>query len=258
MADPPEFQRYQRAFTAHIRDPRGVKRPTGVEARRMNIYNELLFNNVEGFLLTCFPVARRVLGKRAWTRLARAFFAQHRCHSPYFRQIPEEFLAWLQDAEAVRATCPDWLPELLHYEWIELALSVSALDEGADPGDPGGDLLDGRPVVNPISAALAYRYPVHRIGPRFKPGPEAAEATHFLVHRDQAFKVCFTLSNAATTYLVEQLRPGRLTGRAALLALAREMRHPDPAAMLGYGAGVLASLRASGYLTGALPAVASS
>jgi hypothetical protein len=64
----------------------------------MKVYNELLYNNLEGFLLACFPVCRKILGKRRWDRLARAFFRDHACHTPYFRQIPEEFLKYLQAA----------------------------------------------------------------------------------------------------------------------------------------------------------------
>ena len=37
---------------------------------------------------------------------------------------------------------PDFLFELAHYEWVELALSV-AEDENKTPVDSGGDLLDG-------------------------------------------------------------------------------------------------------------------
>ena len=89
------LQRYQYAFTAHIRDPRNNPRPAGVPARRMKVYNELLYNNLEGFLLACFPVSRRILGKARWGRLVRAFFAGHRCRTPFFRQIPEELVQWL-------------------------------------------------------------------------------------------------------------------------------------------------------------------
>ena len=59
----PAFQRYQLAFTGHIRNPQLNKRPRGVEARRMKVYNELVFNNLESFLLACFPVLRKVLGQ---------------------------------------------------------------------------------------------------------------------------------------------------------------------------------------------------
>jgi uncharacterized protein len=90
-ADLPLFQQYQFAFASHIRNPRLHKRPKGVEARRMKVYNELLYNNLEGFLQACFPVLRKVLGKRKWTSLVRDFFSAHRCHTPFFRQIPDEF-----------------------------------------------------------------------------------------------------------------------------------------------------------------------
>jgi len=88
----PEFQRYQLAFAAHIRDPEAHPRPAGVDARRMKLYNELLYNNVEAFLLACFPVLRQMLGTRKWTKLVRAFFSTHRSHTFYFRQIPDEFV----------------------------------------------------------------------------------------------------------------------------------------------------------------------
>ncbi|MHB1360026.1 MAG: HvfC/BufC family peptide modification chaperone [Rhodocyclaceae bacterium] len=82
------FQNFQNAFGRHIRDPRQAPRPTGVPARRMAIYNELLFNNLTGFLDACFPITRQLFGERRWRRLHRAFFREARCHTPYFREIP--------------------------------------------------------------------------------------------------------------------------------------------------------------------------
>jgi len=93
----PAFQQYQFDFSAHIRNPKENPRPQGVEARRMKIYNELLYNNLEGFLLACFPVLQRILGSRKWAKLVREFFAEHRCHTPFFRQIPDEFVQYLQN-----------------------------------------------------------------------------------------------------------------------------------------------------------------
>lgn len=83
----PEFQRFQHVFTAHIRNPKVNKRPNGIEARRMRIYNELVYNNIESALLICFPVLKKMLGRRLWARLLRAFIAKHRCYAPFFRQI---------------------------------------------------------------------------------------------------------------------------------------------------------------------------
>jgi len=242
----PEFQRYQLAFTAHIRDPKATPRPAGVEARRMKIYNELLYNNVEGFLLACFPVLRQVLGTRKWARLVRAFFSAHRSRTPYFRQIPDEFIQFLQNEWAAPEGYPPWTLALAHYEWVELVLSVSnrAVDRDIDDA---GDLLDGLPVLNPVLANLHYDWPVHRIGPRHTVRPAD---TCLLVYRDVTDQVQFSEINAFTARLLTLLEPGSLSGRAALEKITAESRHPDPALILRAGGTLLADLRMLGVILG--------
>jgi len=243
----PEFQRYQYAFTAHIRDPRTQPRPTGVEARRMKIYSELLYNNLEGFLLACFPVLRKVLGTRKWTALVRDFFRTHRSHTPYFRQIPDEFIQFLQNEWTPPEGYPPFTLALAHYEWIELVLSVS--NRGADRAfDADGDLMDGAPLLNPVLANLRYDWPVQRIAPRRKVLP--AE-TFLLVFRDTADQVRFSQINAFTARLLTLLEPGTLSGRAALETIAAESHHPDPALVVQAGAALLQDLRMRGAILGA-------
>ena len=58
----PDFQKLQYAFAAHLRDPAAHPAPAGIEDRRLQIYRELFYNNVEGLLASNFPVIRRVLG----------------------------------------------------------------------------------------------------------------------------------------------------------------------------------------------------
>ncbi len=242
----PEFQRYQLAFAAHIRDPKANPRPTGVAARRMKIYTELLYNNVERSLLGCFPVLQQVLGKRKWAKLVRAFFSTHRSHTPYFRQIPDEFVQFLQNEWAPPEGYPPYLLALAHYEWIELVLSVS--DRSVDRSiEATGDLLDGVPLLNPVLANLRYDWPVHRIAPRRKVPP--AE-THLLVFRDGADHVQFIEINAFTARLLTLLEPGSLSGRATLEKIAAESRHPDPALILQAGGALLNDLRARGAILG--------
>lgn len=244
----PEFQRYQIAFTAHIRDPKTHPRPAGVDARRMKVYNELLYNNVEGFLLSCFPVLRQVLGTRKWARLVRAFFATHHSRTPYFRQIPDEFIQFLQDEWTPPEGYPPFTLALAHYEWIELVLSVS--NRGVDRDvDSTGSLVEGVPVLNPVLANLRYDWPVHRIAPRRKVRP--AE-TYLLVFRDAADVMQFSEINAFTGRLLALLEPGTLTGQAALRQIAEESRHPDPALIQQAGAALLEDLRARGAILGIL------
>jgi hypothetical protein len=244
----PEFQRYQIAFTAHIRDPGTHPRPPGVEARRMKIYTELLYNNIESFLLACFPVMRQVLGSRKWAKLVRAFYSTHRSHTPYFRQIPDEFVQFLQNEWTPPEGYPPYLLALAHYEWIELVLSVSNRDvDGAFVA--GGDLLEGVPVLNPVLANLRYDWPVHRIAPRRKIHP--AE-THLLVFRDPADQVQFSEINAFTARLLALLEPGTRSGRAALETITAESRHPYPGLILQAGGALLADLRDRGAILGAL------
>lgn len=242
VPDRPAFQDFQFEFSRHIRNPKVHPRPAGVPARRMKIYNELLFNNLEGFLLACFPVLRQILGKRKWTALVRDFFATHRCHTPFFRQIPDEFIQYLQTERGERETDPVYLRELAHYEWIELVLSVSNRETPADI-DAQGDLLAGVPVLNPVLSLLQYAYPVHRIGPRFKPTSPSDEPTHLLVFRDADFDVRFIHLNPVAARLLALLGKGDLTGRQALEKIAIELKHPAPDAVISGGLEILENLR---------------
>lgn len=243
----PEFQRFQYAFTAHIRNPKANPCPPGIEARRMQIYRRLVYNNLESFLLTCFPVLRRVLGSRRWARLVRRFLATHRSCSPFFRQIPDEFVQFLQGADAIPADYPEFALELAHYEWVELALSVSTHTPAWEGIDAEGSLLEQCPILNPVLANLCYSWPVHRIGPRARVTP--AE-TYLLVFRDAGDQVRFIEINAFTSRLINLLIPAEHTGWAALEIVAEESRHPSPEVVIQGGLEILRDLQVRGALLG--------
>ena len=85
----------QQLITAHLRDPANNLAPAGIEDRRLNIYRDLFFNNIEGFLASAFPVFKSLHDEQSWLNLVREFFAQHRCETPYFLSISEEFLDYI-------------------------------------------------------------------------------------------------------------------------------------------------------------------
>lgn len=247
-----EFQEYQRRFTAHLRDPAGQPRPPGAAPARMKVYNRLLFNNVEAFLLACFPVCRQVLGARRWRRLVRAFFRDHACLSPYFREIPEEFLSFLQDRFESPADGPDFLPELAHHEWVELALETSNRDALLPVYDPRGDLLAGRPLLNPVLMLSAYRYPVHRLGPRHRPHTPPGQPTFVLAYRvPDTLAIRFQETNALTARLVDHLLAGDTrTGFQVLSDLARESGCQLTPEFMQAGRSILDGFREDGIVLG--------
>jgi hypothetical protein len=250
MTELPVFQRYQLTFTAHLRDPAAHPRPRAIEARRMAVYRELIYNNVENALLACFPVLYKVLGKRKWRKLVCGFFAQHRSQSPYFRQIPDEFIQFLKHEWTPTADYPPFIQELAHYEWIELVLSVSTHEVNPGTLDAHTDLLEQRPILNPVLALLDYIYPVHRIGPKFKPVEKPAQTTRLLVLRDSTDRIRFIVLNPVSARLVSLLATGELSGRAALLHLAEEIQHPAPENMLEFGLDILLNLHAEQAILG--------
>jgi len=246
----PDFQRYQKAFCAHARSPSLNPRPAGVSAKRIGVYAQLLFNNMESTLSGCFPVCKKVLGVRKWNRLVRDFFAGHRCATPLFRQIPEEFLQWLQHTKP--AGVPPFMPQLAHYEWAELAVAVA--DTSMPAGwSAGGDMLEGKPVLTPALMLLRYDWPVQRISPRFKPIQPLTEPICLLVFRDAADEVRFIELNPVSARLVELLQEGNRTGREALMSIAQALRHPDAEQVVTFGAQVLADLNALDAILGAVP-----
>ena len=241
----PDFQAFQQAFARHIRDPHHTPRPAGVPARRMAVYNELLFNNITGFLDACFPVCRKLIGETRWRRLNRAFHRDWRSHTPWFREIPREFIRYLNEG-VIRQPLPAWFAELAHYEWAELA--VDTMDCPIPGHDPAGDLMRQPVVMNPARLVLACSWPVHRIGPDYR--PRKPQATQLVVYRDADERVRFVAINPVTARLLGLLATAPTTGIEAFLQICVEIHHSDPQQLLLFGRGILDDFRAQGLILG--------
>lgn len=244
----PDFQDFQRAFARHLRDPHHAPRPAGIPARRAAIYGELLFNNICGFLDKCFPVSRAVLGEPRWRRLNRTFYRDWPLHTPWFRDIPREFVRYLETAE-IATPRPAWLSELARYEWAELAVDI--METAIPEHDPQGDLLRGVPLLNPARLDLACAWPVQRIGPDYR--PRQAQATHLVVYRDRSEYVRFSEISPVTASLLARLeenRETRASGEEILLALADALHHPAPQTLVDFGRAVLDDLRQQEIILG--------
>lgn len=251
MARLPDFQRRQYEFAAHIRDPENMPAPEGIEDRRMAIYRDLFFNNLRNLLGSTFPVLKKLLGKRRWASLVREFMVRHRSQTPYFLEIPKEFLAFLETEHEPDAGDFPFLLELAHYEWVELALSIASDANDMRIVNPDGDLLEGVPAMSVLAWPLTYRFPVHKISEDFRPREPGERPTYLTVYRNAANEIGFMEHNAVTGSLLDRIakNDARKTGRELLVDLAREIGF-DPDALVRHGADALAELRATEILLG--------
>lgn len=247
----PGFKQHQYDFTAHLRDPEHHPAPQGIEERRIGIYRDLLYNNVEGFIASSFPVLRSIYSDENWQRMVRDFFARHKSSSPYFLEISQEFLDYLQSEHEPQPEDPQGLLELAHYEWVELALMVSDETVDLDMIDPNGDLLSGHPILSPLAWPLAYQYPVHKMGPDYLPDQPPSQPTYLIVYRNRLDEVKFLEINPVTARLINLLQENpEITGELALDQIVREMDHPNRDIVIQGGLSALQELQGYGILLG--------
>jgi len=257
MADLPEFQKKQFAFAAHIRDPEHVAAPAGVEDRRMAIYRELFFNNIRNLLSNMFPVLKKLHTTDKWESMIRQFMQKHRAETPYFLQLPQEFLDFLQNEYRPQDDDYPFLVELAHYEYIELALSISEDSNDLSGIDPDGDLLANVPVKSALTWVYAYQYPVHRISPDNLPTETAEQPVYLAVYRRDNDKVSFLELNPITARLLEAIEQNdaKKSGENLLRDLAVEIDYPDVDALIQHGATALDEMKQLEILIGTrLPA----
>ncbi len=239
MPEASHLHRLQASFTAHIRNPAAVPSPRGVEKRRMKIYNDLVYNNIESFLISGFPVLYSLHREEDWQLMVRDFIAGYRCHSPYFLEISQEFLQYLMTVRKAAPVDPPYMQELAHYEWVELALDVAV--EEVPALDVDFDCLGGVLALSPLAWSLRYQFPVHRIGPGQELDEAPAELTYLIVYRNREDQVKFVETNSATARLLELVADNSAaqTGQALLERLAAEMNTDPMTPVVEFGARML-------------------
>ncbi|MEQ1529566.1 MAG: putative DNA-binding domain-containing protein [Methylococcales bacterium] len=237
-----DFKAKQQEFAGHIKDAVNNPAPADVQPERMDMYRQLFFNNIDSFLSNNFPVLRKILTDQQWTALAEDFFARHRCHTPYFSEIPEEFLDYLQNERDTSQDYP-FLLELAHYEWVEMALAIAKSEAPLRQADPA-DLLKQTVRLSPVAWPLVYQYPVHRIGPDFLPEQASDPATFLIVYRNPDDEVHFLEITPITYRLLEiiQEHDDGVVTKTCLSQLAAELPGIKPELIFSNGLQILADL----------------
>lgn len=241
----------QYAFAAHLRNPQQMSAPQAIEERRLEIYRGLFFNNLKGFLDTTFPVCAEVLGEERWQQLAREFFACYRSQSPYFLEIPREFLSFLETHYQSANNDPAYFYELAHYEWLELALDIAEMDECtvavSQPALTQQQLVDGVPLLA-LAEGFLYQYPVHEISLQNR--QPAPKPTALIVYRAADDAVRFIETNPFTLQLLALLKEQTLSGYDAVCTLLQQSGMNAGDAAVDGGMSILQQWATQGLITG--------
>lgn len=215
----PDFLTVQRQFADAIRAEQAPDLSAiGVPDRRLSVYRELFFNNVVGFVSSTFPVLNSQYDEQQWLHMLRQFFIQHSAQSPYFVDISNEFLVWFSTSGQA-LWCGPYAPELAHYEWLELVVSVAKTAPETAINEPLSLMSPTRLQLSAAAQLVSYQFPVTQISAEFRPQTPLAEPVYLLLYRDLAFDVQFVELNALTMLALQQCQQQALSFNELAVAM---------------------------------------
>lgn len=243
------LEQQQQALTRYLRDPENQTPPVDMNAARVNVYRDLVFNNVSQLLGGTFPVLIRIIGQERWRTLIRGFLRDYRAQTPKFGEIAEEFVGYLASEPAVLSTgeWPAFLVELAHYEWVEMVLQQS--DAEPLPTSDPASLLERPLQVSALAWPLAYAWPVQILSPEYQPSTPPAQPTLLLVRRAADFSVKFSELSPLAWRLLQRIGEfSMLNGREQLEGLAMEAGLPGTASFMDSGLALLQQMHEDGVI----------
>ena len=247
---PESFRDLQYAFTRHMRDPENTPAPDNIEPRRIAIYTDLIYRNIESFIANSFPVLRKITNDDDWHAMLRDYINHHVSHTPYFPKMPLEFLNYLEKEHEDIKT-PAFYFELAHYEWIETSLMLDHREISFDGIDQEGDLLEGIPQLSPLAMPLAYQWPVHKISPDFLPESLPDQPTYIVIYRDRDYEMGFLELNQVSARLIEELSNNcNKSGKEILLSIAEQLQHPNPDTVISGGLEIMQDFKNKDIILG--------
>lgn len=199
--------------------------PFGIQQERLEVYRELVLNNVSNFVRSAFPVLRQICGYEVFDIKIRQFFQQSQLDSPYFVEIPEAFMYWLQD---FADDLPPFTLELAHYEWLELELFRRETEQQAN----GQSLIwsadfvlsdhEHRAIaVTSLLEVAAYQFPVHQLSEQYQPASPPEQPTFLAVYRGADDQVQFMQLDALSAATIQLLQSSAMTFHQLIAAIAK-------------------------------------
>ncbi|VVO02271.1 DUF2063 domain-containing protein [Pseudomonas fluorescens] len=239
----------QLSLTRYLRDPDSCPPPEGMELARVQIYRDLVLENLLSLLSGTFAVLVSILGDTDWRVLVRTFLRDYRSPTPKFGEIAKEFVVFLsaEPSALKQGSWPPFMVELAHYEWIEMALQQ---DEAEPlPASDGWLLLDCPLRVSALAWPLAYSWPVHQLGPDYQLEAPPAQPTLLLIRRSADWSVRFSELSPLAWRLLQRIEQfPELSGRVQLQELAVEAGATDLSDFMDSGLILLQQMHAEGVI----------
>ena len=215
-----DFKNAQYAFCLNIREQKICSLPVGLTKEKMNLYQSLLFKNINSIVAPCFPVMRKIISTKQWEILMKGFLKQMIGGSPLFHQVSRDFVRYLATLDSKTMAFP-FIAELAHYEWLELY--VELLDEDISsfitPFRP--NLLEEAMRLSPLACLQHYHFEVDKIGLNYLPTEKSPFVV--VVYRTVGDKVKFMRLNQLTTALIDTVDRQELSLYQALEVIYEEL-----------------------------------
>ena len=122
--------------------------------------------------------------------------------------------------------------ELAHYEWVEMALSISQEELYNSKALQATDLQQTI-SLSPLAWVLAYQFPVHKISPDYLPIQPPEHPSYLAVYRDNEDEVKFIELAPMSFYLLQTLQNRQSASIASCLA---EILPDNPSEILKHSA----------------------
>ena len=264
--NPINLIQYQQDFSLFIRKNANRKyHAEHLPQYNLHIYAELVFNNISSALQSCFPICYSIGEHTYWDILVHAFIKEYTCNSSMFRDIPEQFLQWLNKknhTKKINQLLPIFFTSLAHYEWLEMAIAIAPdnkyigeikkINENNINNDEKHSQvwLDVMSIVSDAWTIVDYYYDVHLITKEYQPKVKKKQANYYLIFRNQDNGVKFSLLNQLSLSLLSLITQQNLTARQAIDLLVIQQPNLDKDDLLIKTADLLDNLYEQGFIFG--------
>lgn len=241
---------YERWLRAHGVADADVHTLLQTGGQRLLVYRALVHNRLIGAIREFVPRTAARRGREPLRSDFAAFMVQQAPTSPYLRDVPGEFVAWIRPRWRDDPDVPPWLADLATHELLEM--DVRNDPRGGEP-PTGRDIALDRPLsFDGTARLLHYDFAVQRL-PRAEDDrtEPTRERSDLLVFRDTRNKVRYLELTAWAAVVLAELLGARKPVAEGLHHAAAAIGEPLDDDKLAKSAVLFGELLEAGVLLGA-------